>query len=93
LLVFSNYFASMPAATDQTESFSSYSSYFLLGAELFANFAYFALAIGVVLLLGKVNSTSVQEGIVKIKKLKVITKCIRFGKNRLNKGVEFYGSD
>jgi uncharacterized membrane protein len=90
LLVFSNYFASMAAATDQTRAFSSY---FLSGAEVFANCAYFALAVGAVLLLGKVNSTSVHEGIVKIKKLKVITKCIRFGKNRLNKGVEFYGSD
>jgi hypothetical protein len=90
LLIFSNYFASMATATDQIKAFSSY---FTSAAEGTANCAYLSLTIGVVFLLGKVNSTSVQEGIVKIKKLKVITKYIRSEKNRLNKGVEFYGSD
>jgi hypothetical protein len=64
-----------------------------LMAEVMATFAYFALAIGVVLELGRVNSSSVRAGIAQIKEFKIISKCIRLGKNRFNKGAVFHGSD
>jgi uncharacterized protein (UPF0216 family) len=62
-------------------------------AEIIATCAYFALAIGVVLELGQVNSNSVRKDIAQIKEFKIISKCIRFGKNRFNKGAVFHGSD
>ena len=62
-------------------------------AEITADFAYFALAIGVVLKLGNVNSKTAREGIVLIKKLKVKSQHVHFGINRLKKGAVFHGSD
>ena len=90
-LVFSNYLASI--ATSVTDQNMANSMYITSWAEGTATCAYFALVVGVVLLLGNVNSTLVHERVVKIKGLKVISKCIRYRKNRFNKGAVFRGSD
>ena len=95
-LVTSNYYASIATSVVDESARATFLMASLNLASLaegIASCAYIVLVVGVVLLLGKVNSSSVHECIVKIKKLKVISKCIRFGKSRLNKGVKFYGSD
>jgi hypothetical protein len=84
LLVTSNLYSNLiPSMAKSLESMD----------EIIATCAYFALAIGVVLELGQVNSNSVRKDIAQIKEFKIISKCIRFGKNRFNKGAVFHGSD
>jgi hypothetical protein len=76
-----------------SNSYLTMAKFLELMGEVMATFAYFALAIGVVLELGRVNSSSVRAGIAQIKEFKIISKCIRLGKNRFNKGAVFHGSD
>ena len=76
-----------------SNSYPSMAKFLELMAEGIATASYFTLVIGVVLELGKVNSNSVRKDIEQIKEFKIISKCIRFGKNRFNKGAVFHGSD
>ncbi len=94
-LVTSNYYASIviSATGERIPTFLVTSLNLALWAEGIASCAYFVLVVGVVLQLGKVNSNSVRKDIAQIKEFRIISKCIRFRKNRLDKGVEFYGSD
>ena len=62
-------------------------------AEGAATCAYFTLAIGIGLELGKVNSNSVRKDIAQFKEFRIISKCIRFRKNQFNKRAVFHGSD
>ena len=75
-------------------TYNYYSSIATLAwAEGIAFCAYIVLVVGVVLQLGKINSNSARKDIAQIKKLKIISNCIRFGKNRFKKGAVFHGSD
>ena len=94
-LVTSNYYASIAisAAVEKMPTFRMISLNLESWAEFIASCAYFVLVVGVVLQLGKVNSNSVRKDLAQIKKFIIISKCIRFGKNRFNKGAVFHGSD
>ena len=94
-LVTSNYYASIAtsATGEKIAAFLVTSLNLASWAEGIASCAYFVLVIGVVLQLGKVNSNSVRKDIAQIKEFKIISKCIRFRKNRFNKGAVFHGSD
>jgi hypothetical protein len=94
-LVTSNYYASIAisAAGEKMATFRMISLNLESWAEFIASCAYFVLVVGVVLQLGKVNSNSVRKDLAQIKKFIIISKCIRFGKNRFTKGAVFHGSD
>jgi hypothetical protein len=61
-------------------------------AEAIATYSYFVLAIGVLFQVGNVNSKTVQDVLVRIRKFRIALKLVRLGKNRLKNGVVFDGS-
>ena len=60
-------------------------------AEDTATCAYFALAIGVIFLIGNVNSKNAREAMVQIKKMKIVSRLVCLGKNGRKKGAVFDG--
>ena len=60
-------------------------------AQTFAYYSYFALAIGVLFQVGNVNSMTVQDFLVWIKKIKIALQLERSGKNKLETGVVLDG--
>jgi hypothetical protein len=94
-LVTSNYYASIATSVtgEEMQTFLIISSNLASWAEGIGSCAYFVLVVGVVLELGKVSSNSVRKDIAQIKEFKIISKCIRFGKSRFNKGAVFHRSD
>jgi len=62
-----------------------------ISAEDTATVAYFALAIGVIFLIGNVNFKNVREAMIRIEKVKIVSRLVCIGKKVRKKGAVFDG--
>ena len=91
-LATSSYYASMAESAANSLELTTTSASFASMAEAIATYSYLALAIGVLFQVGNVNSKTVQDVLVRIRKFRIALKLVRLGKNRLKNGVVFDGS-
>lgn len=94
-LATSSYYASMAESAGNSATsaeLTTISTSFASMAEAIATYSYFVLAIGVLFQVGNVNSKTVQDVLVRIRKFRIALKLVRLGKNRLKNGVVFDGS-
>jgi len=94
-LVTPNFYASIvtSVADEKIATFLLISLNLVSCVESIASCTCIVLIVGVLLQLGKVNSDSTRKIIAQIKGLNLISKSVRFGKNRFSKGAVFHGSD
>jgi len=94
-LVTPNFYASIvtSAADEKIATFLLISLNLVSCVESIVSCTCIVLIVGVLLQLGKVNSDSTRKIIAQIKGLNLISKSVRFGKNRFSKGAVFHGSD